>query len=144
MSDAPIKTFVLRGNLQRLTKDEYLFYRFANNECRSGLWKMCILNVGHRIEVPSPISQFVQISSNFVKDHRLTDGVLESYSIALCDFLIKGRKNDASIETFDKTWFYVNCAGDELRLYFSNSLTGVRLGPMNINIFVTILIQQVR
>jgi hypothetical protein len=147
MSDAPIKTFILRGNLQKLTKDEFLYYRFANNECRMGLWKICVLNVGYHITSAVPVSQiseFVQISSNFVKDHRFVNSGNESYSVALCDFLMKGPKNERKLIQFDKTWYYVNCGGDELRLYFRNSMNGEQLPSTDINIFVTILLQQVR
>ena len=147
MSDAPLRTIVLRGNLLKLTKDEFLSYRFANNECRTGLWKICVLNVGYHIVIPDrapPVSEFVQISSNFVKDHRFGSEGVERYSTALCDFLMKGPKNERKLISFEKTWFYVNSAGDELNLYFLNSLNGLPLTKFNVNIFITVLLQQIR
>jgi hypothetical protein len=147
MSDAPIRTYVLRGNLSAL-KDNSLDYSFANNECRLGLWKICVLNVGYEIlvekRVIANVNELVQISSNFVRDHKYNNSVIENYSPSLADFSLKGSKFDKKIIAFDKTWFYVNCAGEKLRLFFSNSLDGESLASMNINIFVTILLQQMK
>jgi hypothetical protein len=148
MSDAPIKTYVLRGNLNNLTSNQYLTYNFINSECRLGLWKICVLNVGFECLVDKKtnpaINEFVQISSNFVTDHRLDHSIVENYSPALADFLMKANKLEKKLIVFDKTWFYVNCPGEQLKLSFSNSLNGDNLASLNINIFVTILLQQVK
>ena len=148
MSDAPIKTYVLRGNLTKLTNGNCLVYNFANHECRLGLWKICVLNVGYEIlvdrKVTPTVNELVQISSNFVRDHRFNNSIVENYSPSLADIPLKGNKQEKKIIVIDKTWFYVNCPGDQLKLFFSNSLNGNAIPSMNINLFVTILLQQVQ
>jgi hypothetical protein len=148
MSDAPIKSYVLRGNLNDLKNGNCLVYDFVNSECRLGLWKICVLNVGYEIleetRVAGAVNQLVQISTNFVRDHRFNNSTIENYSPSLVDFLLKGTKSEKKLFTFDKTWFYVNCAGDQIKLYFLNSLNGNSLPLMNINIFITILLQKIK
>ncbi len=147
MSDAPIRTYAVRGNLSQLANGNCLEYNFANSECRIGLWKICVLNVGYEILVEkkeSVVNELVQISSNFVKDHRFSNFIIENYSPSLADFLMKGNKPEKKLITFEKTWFYVNCAGDQLKLFFSNSLNGNSIPSLNVNILITILLQQVR
>jgi hypothetical protein len=147
MSDAPIKSYVLRGNLSKLTNGNCLVYNFANSECRLGLWKICVLNVGYEILVDkreSIVNELVQISSNFVRDNKFNNFIVENYSPSLADFQLKGNKPDKKLFEFDKTWFYVNCAGDQLKVFFSNSLNGNSLPSLNVNLFITILLQQVK
>jgi hypothetical protein len=148
MSDAPVKTYVLRGNLNKLTNEKYLTYNFVNSECRLGLWKICVLNVGFECLVDKKtnptINEFVQISSNFVTDHKVENSIVVNYSPALADFLMKANKAEKKLIVFDKTWFYVNCPGEQLRLSFSNSLNGSVLDSFNVNIFITVLLQQIK
>ena len=145
MSDAPINAFVLKGNLKN---DDYLQYTFVNNECRLGLWKLCILNVGYDClfekRILPTVNEFVQISTNLVRGHQIRNDVVENYNLPMAHFLLKGTKNEKKIVNFDKTWFYINSPGDQLKLFFSNQLTEAKTLSLNIDIFVTVLIQQIK
>jgi hypothetical protein len=145
MSDAPITSFVLKGNLKN---NESLQYDFVNNECRLGLWKLCILNVGYEClfekRVLASVNEFVQINTNLVRGHQSKDGVLENYNVPMAHFLLKGSKGEKKMINFDKTWFYINSPGDQLNLYFLNPLTNEKTININIDIFVTVLIQQIK
>ncbi len=138
MSDAPIKTYVLTGNLNRRgTLSTELCQE--NTNISIGLWNMCISSIC--IDCKDQNGLFCTISCNLVKDKQLNPvtKVLQNSNSSIAAVFLKGRK----IVYLDKTWFTINHQSSELKLFFSNFQNNELLFA-DCELFVTLLFQRVK
>lgn len=92
MNDFSLKSVVLNGNLK---KDSFLVYKFANNECEIGLWRLAVKSVYYRLE--EGIKQnYIHICTNLVRDFKIsqTSSLKENFFPTIASFTVKGTKND--------------------------------------------------
>jgi hypothetical protein len=138
MSDAPLKTTFLSGNLQRQSD-------FLNHICDQstnlslGLWNICISSIF--INTKDQNGVFCSISCNLVKDKRINVKTknLETYNPSISAVFLKGRK----IVYLDKTWFTINNQCTDLKLFFTNIETQEHI-EMDCELYITVLLQRIK
>jgi hypothetical protein len=138
MSDAPIKTSVLNGNLNRGgTLSNEICQQSSNISL--GLWNICLSTVC--IDCKDSNGFFCSVSCNLVKDKRLNPETkqLETYNPTIATIFLKGRK----IVYVEKTWFTINNQCSNVTLYFSNIQTK-KLLVTDCEMNVTLLLQQMK
>ncbi len=139
MSDAPIKTSFLSGNLnQGGTFSSQICDQSTNISI--GLWNICVSSVSLDCkDVPNGV--FCSISCNLVKDKQLNSQskVLEAYNPSIATLFLKGRK----IVYLDKTWFTINNQCTDIKLFFFNIENNEKL-TINCELFVTLLFQRIK
>ena len=137
MSDIPIKSFVLQGNLTL----PYLSYQFANNETQNGLWQITIKDISY--SSIAEVNYIVRLSTNLVKDLRFRNNKRETYHPCIATFLLKAKPSEKKKFQFERNWFQINCSDSELRLHFINAETEKAISS-DCLIFVTVLLQQIK
>jgi hypothetical protein len=137
MSDAPIKTSVLNGNLNSGTLSSQICENSTN--ISNGLWNISFPTFCFDSKDQNGL--FCSVSCNLVKDKRFNPQTkqLETYNPVLASLFLKGRK----IVYIEKTWFTVNNQCSDIILYFTNMQTNRTL-TIDCEMFVTILFQRVK
>jgi hypothetical protein len=138
MSDAPIKTTYLKGNLnQGATFSSQICEQSTN--ISHGLWHICVSSIC--IDCKDPNGAFCSISCNLVKDKKLNSvsKIIEQCNPSIATVFVKGRK----IVYVDKTWFIINNQCTDLKLFFSNIETNDRL-LIDCELVVTLLLQRIK
>jgi hypothetical protein len=138
MSDAPIKSFFLSGNLNSI---EHLSYQFASSETRNGLWQMCIKSVAFRSN--EDLNNIVALSTNLVQDLRIQGYQRETYYPVINTFLLKGKPNETKIVQFEKLWFQINYSNSNLKIFLTDVERNEKVS-CQCNIYATILLQQIK
>lgn len=94
MSEFSLRSFVLNGNL---SKDASLLYKFANNECESGIWKLAIKSVYYKINESRALS-YAHICCNLVRDFRFpsNSSIKENFFPTISSLLFEGIQSSES------------------------------------------------
>jgi hypothetical protein len=132
MSDAPIKTYFMTGNLNT---DEYLSTAICEQSTNIsiGLWNICIDSVC--VDIKDQNGFFCSISCNLVKDKKFNTII----NPRIATVFLKGRK----IIYLDKTWFTINNLCSEIKLFFTNIETQ-KILSINCDLHVNLLLQRVK
>jgi hypothetical protein len=138
MSDAPIKTSILNGNLNRNSTLSNQICEYSSN-ISNGLWNICFPTFCFDAKDQTGI--FASVTCNLVKDKRFNPETkqLETYNPVLASLFLKGRK----IVYIEKTWFTINNQCSDVVLYFTNIQTNRKV-TIDCEMFVTILFQRVK
>ena len=139
MSDAPIKTCFLKGQLKTLNQ-EFLSYNLCekNVDISHGLWNICILNSCFDMKDTNGV--FCGVSCNLVKELMYSDtNEIKSFFPTIATFLLKGQK----IVYLDKTWFTINNQSNQLRLYLTNIQNNKTISN-DCTIYLTVLLQRIK
>jgi hypothetical protein len=138
MSDAPIKSYILTGNLNRrgLLSTELCQ---ENTNISIGLWNVCVSSLCFDCKDLNGL--FSKISCNLVIEKQLNPvtKMLETSNSNIGAVFFKGRK----IVYLDKTWFTINHQSSELKLFFSNFQNNEPL-LIDCEVYVTLLFQRVK
>lgn len=114
MSDAPIKTYFVSGNLN----SERVFSTLICDQSTNisiGLWKICISSIC--LDCKEVNGSFCSISCNLVTDKHLnSESKVETYHPSIATLFLKGRK----IVYLEKTLFIINNQCSEIKLFFTN------------------------
>jgi hypothetical protein len=138
MSDAPIKTTFVNGNLLRgQTLSTQICEQSVN--IAIGLWNICVSSICLNTKDQNGV--FCSISCNLVKDKKINviTKNLETYNPAISTVFLKGKK----IVYLDKTWFTINNQCTDLKLFFTNIETNGQIA-IDCDIFVTVLFQRIK
>jgi hypothetical protein len=132
MSDAPIKTYVLNGNLNRSSTLSIQICDQSSN-IFVGLWNICIASVC--IDCKDQNGVFSSVSCNLIKDKQFNSFL----NPPIATLFLKGRK----IVYLDKTWFTINNQCPDVKLFFSNVQNNDTLN-IDCELHVNILLQRVK
>jgi hypothetical protein len=142
MDNFPIKSFILKGNLNVLKSN--LTYNLLNVQSvslKKNLWELCIKDVAFENKTNANISQFVHIHCNLVHDLRLQEFKTQNYLPSIASVLFKATNREKKIVYFEKTWFEVNTPNDEIRLIFRDAMNETDI-LTNCDVVVTVLMRQ--
>jgi hypothetical protein len=137
MSDAPLKSKVLSGNIRRANLSSEICEQSTN--ISTGLWNICVASIC--LDTKDQNGLFCAVSCNLVKDKKLNANtkVLETYNPVIATVFLKGRK----IVYLDKTWFTINNQCTEIKLFFSNIQTNEQI-IIDCDLHVTVLFQRIK
>jgi hypothetical protein len=137
MSDAPIKTYLLRGNLNR---GRFFVTPICTESTNIsiGLWNLCISSIC--LDTKDSNGVFCSILCNLVIDKQLNlESKVETSNPPIATIFLKGRK----IVYIDKTWFTINNQCSDIKLFFVNLQT--QQPPLiDCELYVTVLLQRVK
>jgi hypothetical protein len=138
MSDASLKTSILKGNLNR---DGSLTNQICNQSTNLtiGLWNICVSNVC--LDCKDQTGFFSTVSCNLVSDKRFNSVTkqIETYNPPIATLMLKGRK----IVYLEKTWFTINHQCSDVLLFFNNVQTNQKL-ITDCEITITLLFQRIK
>jgi hypothetical protein len=89
------------------------------------------------------VNIIAQVSCNLVKDLRLNNYKHETFNPPISTLLIKGKKDEKKLQQIEQTWFEVNSPNSEVKFFFTNAETNLRI-KNNCLVFVTCLLQQIK
>jgi hypothetical protein len=137
MSDLPIKSVLLKGNLR---DNQSTLNYFLSAEDKSSLHQVCVKNIFYQNKSNSNISLFALINCNLVKDARQFQYSTQIYNPTIANILIKATPTEKKIVNFENTWFFVNAVNDVIKISFIDPTTEA---PLNVNceVFVTVLLR---
>jgi hypothetical protein len=138
MSDLPIKSVVLKGNLRdNLCTLDYSL----STEDKSGLYQVCVRNILYENKSIKNINHFALINCNLVKDVRQYQYSTQVYLPSIANVLFKATPTEKKIVNYENTWFFVNAPNDVIKISFIDPATEA---PLNLNceVFVTVLLRQ--
>ncbi len=138
MSDLPIKSIVLKGNLR--DTDCTLNYVLSTDD-KNGLFQVCVKDILYQNKSNGNISIFAQMKCNLVKDLRQFQHSTQSYLPSIANILFKASPTEKKIVNYEKTWFYVNAPNDVIKISFVDPATELSLN-INCEVFVTVLLRQ--
>jgi hypothetical protein len=78
-----------------------------------------------------------------IKDLRLKNYQHETYNPVISTTLIKGKKDEKKLQQMEQTWFLVNSSDSEIKLFFTNAESNIKI-KHNCVLFVTVLLRQVK
>jgi hypothetical protein len=136
MSDLPIKSIVLKGNL----RDTSLNYVLSTDD-KNELFQVCVKEVLYQNKSTGNISLFAQMKCNLVKDLRQFQHSTQIYLPTIASTLFKASTTEKKIVYYEKTWFYVNAPNDVIKISFTDPATEAALN-INCEVFVTVLLRQ--
>jgi hypothetical protein len=138
MSNAPIKSSVLNGNLNTGGSLSSQICDQSSN-ISIGVWNICLSTIC--LDCKDPNGLFCEVSCNLVKDKRFNPETkqIETYNPSIATVFLKGRK----IVYVEKTWFTVNNQCNDLKLFFTNIETNKQI-VIDCRIFVTLLFQRMK
>jgi hypothetical protein len=137
MSDLPIKSVVLKGNLR--DSSSTLNYVLSTDD-KNRLFEVCVNDVSYQNKSNANISSFSQIKCNLVKDLRQYEQSTQIYLPTIANILLKATPTEKKINFYDKTWFFVNAPNDVIKVSFVNPTTEAALN-INCEVFVTVLLR---
>ena len=138
MSDVPIKSVVLNGNLK---DNNYLSYNLANSETRHGLWQVAVKDI--TIAIYSEINVIGQISTNLIRDLRIRHNKTETFNPIISTVLLKGKNGDKKLQQFELVWFQITSSDTEIKIYITNAETNTIINA-DCAFFITLLLQQIK
>ena len=137
MIKSSIKSLSFSGSLS----NGFLSYTLAKNELSEGLWQLSVRDCGYFVKI-SKQSEFVQITTNVIKDIREKNYMPQNYMPVIASALIKGQEHEKKIVYFEPVWFGITTPERVIVLHFQNPFNE-ELIKMNCDIFVTLLLQRI-
>jgi hypothetical protein len=132
MSDAPIKTYFMYGNLNTGGSLSKAICEQSTN-ITIGLWNICVDSIC--VDCKDQNGFFCAISCNLVKDKQLNTII----NPRIATVFLKGRK----IIYLEKTWFTINNPSLEIKIFFTNIQTNEMIS-IDCDLNINILLQRVK
>ena len=140
MSDIPIRSFLLKQNLQTAS---VLKAQFVQSETKSGLWQICVQSIS--IIFKEDINFIATLQCNLIKDlkYHNESGAIQSFNPYICCFPLKGKINEKKLIPFEKCWFQINAPSSDLKIYVRDIETETLL-TQKCELFVNVFLQRIK
>jgi hypothetical protein len=109
---------------------------------KTGLWQMCVNEIGYQNMSTTPISEFSQLQCNLIKDTRILNFSKQVYLPSIASLLIKSVPEEKKIVYLQKNWFIINNIDDILRINFVEPKSEMQI-RLKCKIFVTFLLRRI-
>jgi len=142
MSNAPIKTLLLKGNL----KNNFISAKlYPVTEFTQGRWNFCVSQMIYYLKEDLVKDKICGISTNLIKGQVFnTSNEIETVFQTLNIFLIQGKKNQKKLINFDKTWSLINNFSEDLNIYVSSIGNDDDISQINCEVFILINLQRIQ
>jgi hypothetical protein len=147
MSSAPIKSFVLKGNINDGIKIK--LYPFS--EFQQGRWNISIsqliFHLTNEVKIEEKVISVKEIcglSCNFIKATQYSkNNEIETIFQNLNIFILQGLKNEKKIVNFEKKWSLINNLSEELKLNVTNLAETDIFKMIKADFYVMVLLQRI-
>ena len=142
MSNGPIKTFYLKGNLRNNVISTTLY---PISEYSQGRWNFCVSQMIYHIKQDNIQDEICGLSTNFIKSTKFTsNNQIETIYQILNVFLIQGKLNQKKVINFEKTWSLINNFSEELKIYVNSLPRDQIVNEIDCDIYILILLQRIQ
>ena len=140
MSDIPIRSFLLKQNLETAS---VLTTEFVQSETKSGLWQICVQSIS--IIFKEDVNLIATLQCNLIKDlkYQRASGGIQSYNPNIICFPMKGKTNEKKLISFEKNWFQINAPSSDLKLYVRD-IESENLVTQKCDLFVNVFLQRIK
>jgi hypothetical protein len=147
MSNAPIKTLFLKGNL----KDGIKIKLYPFSEFQQGRWNFSIsqliFNLKNEVNINGKVQSVKEICGllcNFIKGTQYSvKNEIETIYQNLYMFILQGLKSEKKLINFEKKWSLINNLSEELKIYVTNLADSAIFEEIESDFYVLVLLQRI-